>query len=303
MEWLSAIIAAVLWTLSAPIVNTGLERLPDKKRIPAVMAGLLVSLSTGAMTLLLLLVGPDWIATAEFMQAITNPYIVIGGMLSFPIATGLYYFSGHAFGSRLQVAAQFVKVKPFISMLLAFLLLGERISAQSIVGAAFIMAGIAAMLIKVERSPIWVRGVALGLATATAWAAGDLFMAAGLAKTPSLASSAAALVAGWLVGLIVIGPYVIFRRPSVRWHYLWPFAAHGVVSFAAGYFFFFNALAELGVMKTVLITAFWPVSALLLVEKINKHRGRDIRIAPATWVAAALLLIGLLIHLSVPVIK
>ncbi|MBY0468188.1 MAG: hypothetical protein K2Q07_04330 [Burkholderiaceae bacterium] len=73
---------------------------------------------------------------------------------------------------------------------------------------------------------------------------------------------------------------------------LLPFAVHGVLSFALGYFCFFHSIARIGLASTVTINAMWPILALVLACGVRRWRGQDCAVPALVWLAALLLLMG-----------
>jgi uncharacterized membrane protein len=128
-----AVLAALLFAFSASIINRGLSQLPADKSIHGLMCGLLISLLSGSVTLTLLTLG-------KAGSLIFSRYMVVSGVLTFPVATALYYGCARAFGGRAEFAAQFVKVKPIFSVVLAVFLLHESLKRSSYI--SFLLIGI-----------------------------------------------------------------------------------------------------------------------------------------------------------------
>ncbi len=107
-----AIISALLWATSVPILNHAIEHLPDQPKRSSILTGLVVALISG--TIILYILGRP-IHVLEFTK-----YTLLAGIFTFPIATGLYYLAAFAFGAQTEIASQFVRVKPLFSILIAF---------------------------------------------------------------------------------------------------------------------------------------------------------------------------------------
>jgi drug/metabolite transporter (DMT)-like permease len=260
---------------------------------PAILAGLMVSLGTGASVLGILVV-PDLALSDlrwEFFAA---------GLLTFPVGTGLYYACGHAFGRRMEVASQFANVKPLFSVLFALLFLDELLNAGSAWALGFILLGIGVLIWgSIKREFSW-KALILGLLLACTWAAGEAFIKIGLEdEASSLTATFVALASGTLVGIVFSAPYIFRRRtllPSgIRW--MLPFLGHGLLSFALAYGALFESIDRIGVIDTVLITAFWPALAVALAQfsggAVSQQR------SPRIYYSMLLLAAGSLFYLGV----
>ncbi|OQX38637.1 MAG: hypothetical protein B0D96_00010 [Candidatus Sedimenticola endophacoides] len=272
--------------MSAPILNAGIARLPGEGRVPALAAGLLAALCSGTLGLL-----PA--ALPGGVEARVSFWVVLAGLFTFPIATGLYYLAAHAFGTRAELASQFAKVKPLLSILFALLLAGEALDASAWLSAALIMAGTLVIVYGARRGHLSWRALILGLLTALAWALGELFVKIGFDAATSIDSSFVALASSFLLFAVVSTPYLVRQRAVLgRLTYLPFFALHGVLSFGAAYTAFFHSIAVIGLADTILQTAFWPFLALLVTQVWNRLRGEPGHTPLIVWVAAGLLAMG-----------
>lgn len=286
-----AILSALLWAVSAQILNVGLRRLPASFRIEAIMAGLLFSQLAGLFTLLQLL---DFNSNNRHL----SPYLTIAGIFTFPLATGMYYLAGNAFGQRLEIASQFAKIKPLLSLLLAILVLGEPIERLFSVSSILVVTGVLLFVWSGITGMVRWNGVIFGSATALFWSLGEVFMGLGFQGQHSLADTFVALCSATLVSTPFLLPSFIklLKKRLIGWHWLWPFIVHGILSFAFAYSLFFTSIEKIGLSASVLINAFWPVLALLLARLIEKFKGQRGDIPAVIWAAAVFLLMGSVIQ-------
>ena len=278
-------LAALLWALSAPIINVGLSA---SKTSLEVAMGLLVSLTVGCAGLLLLVY-----ATGHLLPPV-NPWLVLSGVLTFPVGTGLYYATGRAFQQRSDLASMFAKVKPLFSLMAAWWLLREPWTGASLTAAVLVVAGLLALIAGQWSGNVPKAVIPLGLGAALAWAAGEYFIAVGGSADYAFGATLIALASGMIFAWIVFGIVLGVRRtwPATSWlSALWPFAAHGVMSFMVAYTCFFYAIIHFGLGWTVIVTACWPGLAILLTWGRARLRGEQaVGITTAIIVACVLLI-------------
>lgn len=285
--WLPALGASLTWALSAPIVSRGISLLPDTRRPEALIQGLTLAVLVGAALL-------TPFALAAGIPTSINVNVVLAGIMTFPVATLLYYLTAHAYGSRADLAVQFARVKPVFSIGLAVLFLGERLTSGDTFSAVLALSGVAVMAFGAARGEFTWPSLFFGLATAGAWALGEMYVGLGFPRGGSASQTWVTLV----VALCVLAPlaaWATWRRPvSVRRDWRWAryFALHGAISFAFAYALFFSSIVALGLARTVLVTAFWPVVSLVVATAIGRTRGERVAVPATVWVAAALLLAG-----------
>ncbi|MEW6120194.1 MAG: EamA family transporter [Pseudomonadota bacterium] len=288
-----AIASALLWALSVPVLNLGLSRLPPEKRA-AIVPGLLTSMTAG-LVVLGLLAFPIGAGQALTMET------VLAGIFTYPIATGLYYLSGFAFGTRTEFAAQFAKIKPLFSALIAVLLLGETLNGLQAIPLALMVVGIALFYMGLLRQLYSRAAVTLGLLTALAWAIGEAFVKAAFTGGDTLDHAFVALAAGTALAWLLYPVGRVLGMPSVplqgRW--LWPFALHGILSFGLAYTLFFHSIATLGLYSTVLINAFWPFLSIWVVKATQALSGQGGRrpVPLTVWMASSSLLAASVIEI------
>lgn len=289
-----ALASALLWALAVPILNRGLGRLPVAS-FAAVVPGLLVSMSAGTLAL------AAFALPLDGLRAVTLA-TVLAGVFTYPLATGLYYMAGFAFGTRTEFAAQFAKIKPLFSALIALLVLGETVSSQQALPLALMVGGIVLFYLGLPRRRATRMAVGLGLLTALSWAVGEAFVKMGFDGSNSLDQAFVALAVGTLLAWALYLPARAAGLRAVPWRadWLWPFALHGVISFGLAYTLFFHSIATLGLYRTVVINAFWPFLSILVVKAVQQAVGRrSAQPVPLTvWLASLLLLLASLVEIT-----
>ena len=293
-DYSSALASALLWAVSAQFVSAGYAKVSTDTRLPFLMTGLLISQLTGLAGLAGLLWWQEGRLTVN-----PSPYVWLAGLLTFPIGTGLYYVAGSLFGGRSDIAAQFAKVKPLFSLLLAVFVLGDPLASLFSPSSLFVVLGVLVFVASGIKGSITLTALCWGLATSAAWSLGEVMM--GLALSDGaltdghmLAATYTALLAGLAASLPFLLPFVWRAHAADRQMHLrlLPFAVHGVLSFALGYFCFFHSIARIGLASTVTINAMWPILALVLACGVRRWRGQDCDVPTLVWLAALLLLIG-----------
>ncbi len=92
-DYFFAIASALLWALSAPIVNYAIRKPAFVEQRIHVLAGLMVSLTTGVIVL-------SVVVLSLGMFPVIRYELMLAGIFTFPLATGIYYFAGVAFHRR-----------------------------------------------------------------------------------------------------------------------------------------------------------------------------------------------------------
>lgn len=281
-----AILSALLWASSVPIINMGLAGIPENKNHQWIAAGLFLAMATGTIALL-----PLVLMLNE--QVVVNTNLVLAGVLTFPLATGVYYLAGDAFSGRTEFASQFSKVKPLFSFVLAVVVLREGISNATVISVTLVGMGTLLLLFGAGTRVLNRTGVLLGLLTALFWGLGELFMKLGIQGNSPLAANWVALASGTLIfSLLGIPSLLKVAATSASIIRLWPFCIHGIVSFCAAYSLFFYSLDQIGLAKSVLINAFWPILSVLITTLIRVSRRQPPGVPRILLVAALILLAG-----------
>ncbi|MEF8856381.1 MAG: EamA family transporter [Haloplanus sp.] len=267
-----ALTSAFSWALSTVLVNRGLARLRRRDGGRDIALGLAASLLTGSVLL-------SAVVLPRFDPGTITLTLVLAGVFTFPLGTGLYYLTAELYMQNAEIAAQFVKVKPIFSVVFA-LLLGERLGRLTGMGLGLIVAGLAVLLVATVRSAFSRLATIIGLTTALSWSVGEALMKVGVADVSSLVATYIALITGTAVYLVVAIPFMygeVRPRAAYREGWLLPFVGHGVLSMALAYTTFFTAIKAIGLAQTALITAFWPMLAIGLNYTIDRARGEPAR--------------------------
>lgn len=297
-EYGGALASALLWAASAQFVSAGFVKVEADNRLPFLMTGLLVSQLAGLVGLAGLLWWQEGVLSVNL-----SPFVWMAGLLTFPIGTGMYYVAGYAFGGRSDIAAQFAKVKPLFSLLLAVFILGDPLTSLFSPSTLFVVLGVLVFVASGIKGSITLTALCWGLATSAAWSLGEVMMGLALSDgaltdDKMLSATFTALLAGLVASLVFLVPCALHAQAADRQihRHLLPFAVHGVLSFALGYFCFFHSIARIGLASTVTINAMWPILALLLACGVRRWRGQDCDVPALVWLAALLLLIGSLLQ-------
>jgi len=285
-DYIFAIASALLWALSAPIVNFAIRKPAFVDQRVHVLAGLMVSLTTGVVVLSVVVFSLGMVPAIRYE-------LVLAGVFTFPLATGIYYFAGVAFHGRADIASLFSKVKPLFSFFLAVAVLNEAVTGYTVYSAVLIGLGTLMLIIGSGFRQIQFAGVVLGLATAVFWSLGEVFMKMGVSDTHPIAANLSALIAGTLVFLpFAIRPLKLVAASRSGMTSLLPFCAHGVISFGIAYSCFFFSIDRIGLGKSALINAFWPILGILVVSTLRMVRGKPAGLSPIVIISAAILLAG-----------
>ena len=298
-EYGYALGAAMLWALSSIAISGGLGALRGSGRPagPAVITGVLTSLTVGA---LVLGVATGW----QISPAVLDPNVIAGGLLTFPIGTGLYYFAAVAHQGRAELSSQYANVKPALSVALGAGLFGEAFGTLELVVMLIIGAGVAVIVASALRQHAGLRPAVLGLALAACWAGGEACIRAATDSHTSLQVAFGALLSSLLLALTALAVYAlagVLAPTRVRFRFAdfapgrahCAFALHGLLSFGLAYTLFFTSIATIGLSRTVLVTVFWPSLALALGVGVAKARrssypiGRPLALSLALFAAGS----------------
>lgn len=296
-DYAFAVAAALLWASSAQVIRSSLARMPTSGKAPNILAGLAISLLTGTVVLGIV---TCFTSSDKSLVELLEWELALAGVLTFPIGTGLYYLCGYAYAGRAEFASQFANVKPLFSIGIAILFLGESLGTQELYAAAFLFTGVLSLLLGTVRGAFSWLALALGVALAVTWAAGEAFAKLALSDRSSLAATTMALMIGTVCYLVFALPYVLAKRKHVRFnnHWYWGFVAHGFVSFASAYWCLFESIKRIGLAESVIINAFWPALAVVLSAVVSKFRGRPVALPRSMILATALLLVGSLVRVA-----
>lgn len=292
-DYTFALISSFFWALSVPILNVGINRISRHSNFPIFLFwGLLLALSSGT-----LLLGLGLYLSGSNFDAPFNGYVLGAGFLTFPIATGLYYYSAFALNNQAELASLFAKVKPLFSVFLAVFILGETFQVPSLISVGLIIVGLLIFSRSVIQDGFSWNGILYGLLTALAWSTGEIFVKVGFAPETSIQQTLYALSSALAITFIFVILFTIYnkvRLPALTT--FTPFLLHGAFSFGIAYMSFFHSIAIIGVVKSVIITAFWPILALVITGLANHFMGIRTNINLGIWIAGFCFTIASLIQ-------
>jgi len=102
-----------------------------------------------------------------------------------------------------------------------------------------------------------------------------------------------ALIVGTIIFLpFAVRPLKLVASSKGGISSLIPFCVHGVVSFGIAYSCFFFSIERIGLGKSVLINAFWPILGIIVVSVLRKAQGKPIELPPIVILSAVILLAG-----------
>lgn len=291
-DYFYAIFSALLWASSAPIINYGLNNIPKKNSLQSISIGLLFALLAGIFSLTLIVVWLD-------LSLEINIYLILSGAFTYPIATGAYYITSELFKKRAEFASVFSKVKPIISFSLATLFLQEIPSNITVISLLFIITGTLVLILGSNKNIMSLKATAIGLLTASSWALGEAFMKKGIANSHPIAASWVALFSGCILYIIALSFFskrIKFRSLPNKKKIFIPFIAHGILSFCIAYTLYYFSIKNIGIARSVLINAFWPILSICIALFIRKLKNESTTIPIPLLIATILLLIGSLIQ-------
>lgn len=282
------IASALLWAVSSPVINIGLRRIANKASISVVLVVLLVAQFAGILVL------SSIVVVRTDLSVSPNAWLVLSGIFTYPLATGFYYASALSFGSMSEVSSQFAKVKPILSTGFGLLLFEESVSGATLISAAMIAIGISLFVWAALNRRLEWRGVIYGLCTALFWSIGEVLMTLGAVRGGGIGANLVALCSGGLCtfSFLACRGALGYRPPRLALGQTWPFLFHGVVSFALAYCLFFESLAAIGLTRTVIVNAFWPMLALIFASLFARAGGRSRTAPPVIWLAGLIICLG-----------
>ena len=273
-----AIICAFLWALSSTIVKSQVHKVPIVllnvvRTVPAVLIYWGFLLATGRMGEPFALPLRSW----AFLAGSTLIGLAIGDLL--------YFQSMKYIG--LGRALPLSNVYPFFTLLLAFVLLDEKIGWTVAGGAALIVSGAYLLAFPKgakgikgdeEGHDLDLRGVALALGAAVCWGVSTVLLRLGLENVPVPVANVIRLS---LLALILIGVAArqgqliqipaLFRRENLRT--LGIIFSAGILGMTLGTLTFLAAVQKAGAARTSILTAAMPLFgvpfSLILGERLT----------------------------------
>ncbi len=286
-DYFLPIFSALLWALSVPIINVGLKNIPDDSPLD-VLWPLFYAILTGVICSYFF--GVD--EAINFRLDEQSYFLMFAGIFTYPLATGSYYLAGVKFKARIELASQFSKAKPGLTLLLALAVLPVSMQGNfSFFVLLLLFMGIGTYIYAGLRKDVSIVGAALGLITALLWSLGEIAMKLGVGGYGGFTANFYALCYGALflfpilIAMTVTGK-IKFQLPTDNI----PFLLHGVISFCFAYSLFFSGLDKIGVIPTVVINSFWPLLSLVIATLIYKYNKQSISTPRVIWLGSLLFL-------------
>jgi drug/metabolite transporter (DMT)-like permease len=240
---------------------------------------------TASLMLVGLLIATSGLIQLKEMTFITGFSMIGSGIVGQAVGDTLYI---NALGF-LGVSRTFPitnSAYPFITFLLAVLLLGEPVTWTLPVGGALIVVGITWIVLEQRRADAagdvkveLIRGVAFALAAASAWAAATIWLRGQQGNLDALGAASlripAAAAAVWATIVMTRGRGEQPLRETTP-RSIGVVAVAGVLGTGVGSILFIYAVAEIGAARTAFLTTSAPVFALpmgvlFLAEKLTSR--------------------------------
>ena len=291
----AALASSALWALTSVLLASQAGRIP-----PLLMSA--IRSFTASLVLVGLLIATAGLAQYGEMTFITGISMMGSGIMGQALGDTLYI---NALGF-LGVTRTFPitnSAYPFITFLMAVLLLGEDVTWTLPVGGAFIVAGITWIVLEQRRADAaqevkveLLRGLLFALAAATAWSTATVWLrgqqgdldAIGAATLRIPAASAAVIATLTLTG----------RAGEVRLRALGPasigvVAAAGLLGTGLGSILFIYSVEHLGAARTAFLTTSAPVFAIPMgVLFLSERITRGVLIGTAVTIAGIWLVLA-----------
>lgn len=260
----AALASSALWAFTSVLLASQSGRLR-----PLMMSA--VRSLTASLMLVGLLIATAGLVQLKEMTFITGFSMMGSGIVGQAVGDTLYINAlGHLGVSRTFPITN--SAYPFITFLLAVVLLGEPVTWTLPIGGALIVAGITWIVLEQRRADAagdvnveLVRGVVFALAAAAAWAAATIWLRGQQGDLDALGAASlripAASAAVWITIAMTRGRAEQPLRQLTR-RSLAIVAAAGVLGTGLGSILFIYSVAEIGAAKTAFLTTSAPVFAL-----------------------------------------
>jgi drug/metabolite transporter (DMT)-like permease len=290
MIWLGVLFsfsAVTAWVISTLIVSKGIKELKKtyksifnsqkeySLKIEIVFTYLTITLLTGIIILSFIII--PLLFTNDFAF---SGFLIIGGIFSFSLGTGLYYFCTIVY-KKAEIASQFSRFGPFFNIIIGVSIFGEIFTIFDLFSFILVSIGITLFLIITWTGKFGIIGFILGILTSLSWTLGGLFMNLSFLTTAvnplkPLVYSLFSLLFGFSSLLIFVFIFTIKnrkkkKREGLEFHILKLnksvtkyFVLHGVLSISIGHTANFFGILHLGVSGVAFIMSLWPILSLLV---------------------------------------
>jgi len=290
MIWLGvffSFLALTAWVISTLIVSKGIKELKEayktifnepkdySLKIEIVFTYLGITLLTGIIILSIIMI--PLLISYNFSF---SGFLIIGGIFSFSIGTGLYYFCTLVY-RKAEIASQFSRFGPLFNIIIGISIFGELFTIFDLFSLILLSIGITLFLVITWVGKFGIIGFILGLLTSLSWTLGGLFMNLTFLTTPAnplkpLVYTFYSLLFGFFTLTVFV---LIFRlknkhkknlkgldlkqfevKKSVGKY----FVLHGILSISIGHTANFYGILHLGVSGVAFIMSLWPILSLLV---------------------------------------
>lgn len=262
LVYLPALLAALAW---------GVTFVPLKKTVAPTSLGVVYSMAAGVISYLLI-AGWQFAARGMPEMSFSGPgavYLFLNGITQF-LCASLFYYAAVRHG-EISVVAPMTRLKTVIVIAILVLFRLETVTAFLVLACAAGLAGGYFLACSPGRRPIIrgdsrQKGVFYALGAAFFWGVGEIFTGRALVYYPPLATSFLSVCVGmacylaWLAARGRLKALVSLVPPRDRKL----FFCHGVLNYGVGYYFFFIAIAAVGVGRASIIVSAWPLISALL---------------------------------------
>ncbi|MFX1376722.1 MAG: hypothetical protein ACFFA0_13010 [Promethearchaeota archaeon] len=290
MIWLGVLfsfLAVIAWVISTLIVSKGIKELKEtyksifnslknySLKVEIIFTYLAITLLTGVIILSLSMI--PLIIKYNFRF---SGFLILGGIFSFSLGTGLYYFCTLVY-RKAEIASQFSRVGPFFNIIIGIYVFGEIFTIFDFYSLILLSIGITLFFIITWTGKFGIIGFILGILTSLSWTLGGLFMNLAFLTTPEnpfnpLVYSFYSLLFGFSSLLILVLFYMfknkqkkkiegvefqLFKIEKSVGKY---FVLHGVLSISIGHTANFFGILHLGVSGVAFIMSLWPILSLLV---------------------------------------
>ncbi len=269
----AALGSSALWALTSVLLASQSGRLR-----PLLMSA--VRSLTASMILFGILIASSGLVQLREMTVLTGVSMVGSGVIGQAVGDTLYI---NALGF-LGVTRTFPitnSAYPFLTFLLAVLLLGEEVSWTLPIGGALIVAGITWIVLEQRRSDAeasvqveLLRGVAFALAAAACWATATIWLRGQQGDLDAIGAASLRIPAAAVAVWATIGLTTRHRTPTLRVATGRSYAIVALLGTGIGSILFIYAVDSIGAAKTAFLTTSAPVFALpmgvmFLAEKLS----------------------------------
>jgi drug/metabolite transporter (DMT)-like permease len=288
MGYVLAVLALVLW---------GLVQIPIKMAKAPGRIGVMVSMPAGLLAVVAILAVRG---TFTVHGASTKDWacILLTGLFQFPLATYLYFESIKRAG--ITNASPITRLEPILVVVtsvalgIAGLSWWIAVAAAMIFVAGLLLARGAHLAQPAGSHRLLHTGMLYAFVACFFWAAGDVLLSQVDPKIPRLTALLYGLSFGAVVHWTVMAVFGQIKelRSLTRRDWLC-YAAQGVVSFALGYWAFYESVRLLGLNRAVVITGCWPLAAVAVGIVVFREPMNLIKLVGILLFIAAAVLAGI----------